>query len=456
MPYVATDWPCIALGELVDQQRGISYGIVQPGSETPNGVPILRVNDIHDGRVQPQGFMRVSPEIEAKHQRTRLRGGEVVLTVVGAYFGQCAIVPMKYANWNVARAVAVIPLRDDVDARWIACCLRSKDIQQLMQVWATTTAQPTLNLRDVARLPIPMPSPELRNSISDIAFALDDKIELNRRMNETLESMARALFQSWFVDFDPVRAKAAVRREHPHWSNPEVSRAALPNLTPEIAELFPDSFEVVELVEIPTGWSVKCIPEVIEVNPLRSLSKGSVAPYLEMSNMPTTSARATAWERRDFGSGTKFINGDTLVARITPCLENGKTAFVDFLAENEVGWGSTEYIVLHPMSPLPPIFAYLLARTDNFRQHLITNMTGTSGRQRAPADCLDKLQVVVPNEVGIAKAFGDSIEVFLLQIKANDFESSELIVARDSLLPKLLSGDLAVATTSNQQLSPTQ
>ena len=99
-----------------------------------------------------------------------------------------------------------------------------------------------------------LPSLNEQKAIAHILGTLDDKIELNRQMNKTLEEMARTIFKSWFVDFDPVHAKAAVRREHPAWSNALVSRAALPNLKPEIAELFPDRLVDSELDKIPEGW----------------------------------------------------------------------------------------------------------------------------------------------------------------------------------------------------------
>lgn len=115
---------------------------------------------------------------------------------------------------------------------------------------------------------IPFLLPPLRDQrqIADILGSLDDKIELNRRMNETLESMVRALFKSWFIDFDPVHAKAATRRQHPNWSNAQVSKAALPNLTSEIAELFPDRFEDSTLGPIPEGWRVVQVDQVATIN----------------------------------------------------------------------------------------------------------------------------------------------------------------------------------------------
>lgn len=150
--------------------------------------------------------------------------------------------------------------------------------------------------------------------------------------------------------------------------------------------LFSASFQDSELGHIPSGWTAKPLPEAIEVNPRRTLKAGTIAPYLDMKNLPTQGHSAEEVIVREFRSGTKFQNGDTLLARITPCLENGKTGYVDFLEDGQVGWGSTEYIVLAPKPPLPPQFGYLLARSEALRSHAIQNMTGTSGRQRVPSE----------------------------------------------------------------------
>ena len=393
------DWEFQPLGNLISKGRGISYGVVQPGSHVEQGVPIVRVNNIVSGRLIAADIFRISPEIECKYRRTRLTGGEVLLTVVGAYFGESAVVPTQFAGWNVARAVAVIPIGSDIDPYWVCSCLRSPLVQRYMQMWATTTAQPTLNLGDVARLPIPLPPKAERDAIASVLGTLDDKIELNRRMNETLEAMARALFQNWIVD---------------------VTQASLPK-----------------------GWRESPLPEAIEVNPPCPLRKGDIAQYLDMANMPTRVARAMEVYDREFGSGMRFMDGDTLVARITPCLENGKTCFVDFLGDDKVGWGSTEYIVLRPKPPLPPEYAYFLARTEGFRAFAISNMTGTSGRQRVPADCLNNFTIVVP-PTEIAERFGQFARDVFAELKAHDAESRTLAALRDALLPKLLSGELRV------------
>lgn len=276
---------------------------------------------------------------------------------------------------------------------------------------------------------IPLPEAKEQQAIADNLDTLDDKIELNRRMNETLEAIGQALFNSWFVDFDPVRAKMEGREPF--------------GMDADTAALFPSSFEESPLGLVPRGWNVERLSGIVEINPSRYLKREEPAPYLEMANMPTTSARALDWQYREFTSGMKFINGDVLVARITPCLENGKTAFVDFLSNGQVGWGSTEYLVFRSKPPLPLEYAYFLARTDGFRSFAIQSMTGSSGRQRVPAEAFNSFWAVAPPGE-IAKKFGETASLIMAAMKRNDEESKTLAQARDALLPKLLSGELRI------------
>ena len=290
-----------------------------------------------------------------------------------------------------------------------------------------------LNTDELKSLAVQLPPENEQRVIAHILGTLDDKIELNRRMNETLEAMARALFKSWFVDFDPVRARAEGRD---------------PGLPKSLADLFPDSFEDSELGEIPKGWRLVPLPDAIDVNPSRPLRKGVETPYLDMANMPTRGHSPDEVINRAFGSGMRFMNGDTLVARITPCLENGKTAYVDFLKAGAVGWGSTEYIVLRPKPPLPEEFAYCLARSAEFRDFAIQSMTGSSGRQRVPAESLSHFHVVAaPNP--IAELFGRLIKPLFARASAAAVEVRALAALRDTLLPKLISGEMRVPASTN-------
>jgi type I restriction enzyme S subunit len=196
----------IPLRELIEPDRSISYGVVQPGSHVACGIPIVRVGDVRNGEIQVSEPLRISEEIEAKYSRTRLRGGELIITIVGSV-GQTAIVPKSLAGWNVARAIAVLPIRSEIGAYWVQLALRAPSVREQIDSRLNTTVQATLNLGDIAELPILVPPLSDRERISSILAAIDDKIKLNRRMNETLEAMARALFKDWFVDFGPTRAK---------------------------------------------------------------------------------------------------------------------------------------------------------------------------------------------------------------------------------------------------------
>jgi type I restriction enzyme S subunit len=141
----------------------------------------------------------------------------------------------------------------------------------------------------------------------------------------------------------------------------------------------------------------------------------------------------------------KFADGDTLLARITPCLENGKTAFIDFLGEGEVGWGSTEFIVLRPKAGIPPYFAYLLCREQAFRSFAIQSMTGTAGRQRVQMGLLGNYRISVPPvHSGIGASFARIIDPLIRKTSSNSRENATLRAIRDTLLPRLISGKLRI------------
>lgn len=313
-------------------------------------------------------------------RRVTPRAGDVVFSYE-TRIGEAAIIP-KGLRCCLGRRMGLV--RADpakLDPRFFLYQYLSPKFQEFLR--SRTVHGSTVDrilLTEFPDFEVYLPALAEQRVIASILGALDDKIELNRRMKETLEALARAIFKSWFVDFDPVHAKAEGRKPF--------------GMDDATATLFPSCLTNSELGAIPNGWEVASLPELIDVNPSRSLRKGDIAPYLDMANMPIRGHAPDEVVERRFGSGMRFINGDTLVARITPCLENGKTAFVDFLQDGQVGWGSTEYIVLRPKPPLPEEFAYCLARSEGFRDFAIQSMTGSSGRQRVPAESLAHFQLV--------------------------------------------------------------
>ena len=422
---------------------------------TDSGFVVLRNQNIKDGRLDLSAPSYTDEEhFKQRVRRMAPRPGDIVITRE-APMGEVCKIPDGLTCCLGQRQVLLRP-KAGINADYLLYALQSPVVQEQIR-WNEGTGSTVSNIRIPVLEKIEIP--RLGASEQFIAAALksvDDKIDLNRRINQTLEAMAQAIFQSWFVDFDPVKAKIAAKAEGRDPLRAAMSAicgkadAELDALPPAqyeqlaaTAALFPDEMEASELGGIPKGWAVCPLPECVGINPARALKKGAVAPYLDMANVPTNAARVDNVITRAFGSGSKFINGDTLLARITPCLENGKTAYVDFLADGEVGWGSTEFIVLRPKVGLPLPFAYFLCRHPEFRAFAISQMAGTSGRQRVPNDCFGSYKVVKPS-VLIAEAFGKQTTQFMRQIKSLDEESKTLAGLRDALLPRLLSGELQV------------
>jgi type I restriction enzyme S subunit len=406
-----------------------------------NGLVFLRAAYLQDsGFVLEKPDRFISKNAEGFARKVALVG-DVVITTKGNSTGRVgriresqmgSIYSPHLSYWRSLKS-------HEIDQNFLYYWSQGREFREQLEGMASSTDMaPYLSLRDQLRLLISLPGIDEQIAIGAILNALDEKIELNRQMNETLEAMARAIFKSWFIDFDPVRAKASHR--HPY------------GMSATTAALFCDSFDESPLGKIPKGWTAVPLRAAFDVNPPRTLSKGTMAPYLDMANMPTTSPRAQEVVDRHFGSGVKFSNGDTLIARITPCLENGKTALVDFLQDGEVGWGSTEYIVLRSKPPLPLEYAYFLARSADFRAHAILNMTGTSGRQRVPISCFDGFLVVVP-PAGVAEKFGRIVKPIMAATKQHDEESRTLAAIRDALLPKLMSGGIRVPAPTGEVAS---
>lgn len=170
----------------------ISYGIVQPGYDTVVGVPIVRVKDIRDGRIDQASVLRVDPKVSDRHSRTVLEGGELLVTIVGTV-GESAVVPKEMAGWNVARAVAVVR-PSGVSAEWIRLCLETSEVKQALTGVLNTTVQSTLNLADLKRLLIPVPPARDRVAIAEVLTALDDKSAMNTVLAASSVALAAAMF----------------------------------------------------------------------------------------------------------------------------------------------------------------------------------------------------------------------------------------------------------------------
>ncbi|EJK1952631.1 restriction endonuclease subunit S [Klebsiella pneumoniae] len=448
-------------GDLVEKWID-NRGKTPPLSE--NGIPLLEVKHLPESNLYPKivGTKFVDKETYDSWFRAYLEPNDILFSTVGT----TARVVMTPPTETVAIAQNILGIRfkkDLVDPWFMFYYMRGKQFQHDIEARLVTTVQASIKRADMVGIPIAVPQLDAQKELVHRVISLDHKIQLNQDINQTLEQMAQALFKSWFVDFEPVKAKMAVLAAG--GSQEDATLAAMTAISgkdadalavferehPEqyaelkaTAELFPSAMQDSELGAIPEGWNIGKLGDIIEFNPKRVLKKGNIAPYLDMKNVPVTGHSAQEIIDREFSSGSKFRNGDTLLARITPCLENGKTAFVDFLLTDEmIGWGSTEFIIMRSKKSLPLSLSYFLARLDYFRTIAIQSMQGTSGRQRADAFVLEQhIWVVPPNE--ILKKFGIFSDSVLNCNRARNAENNTLTQLRDTLLPKLLSGEITL------------
>jgi type I restriction enzyme, S subunit len=426
---MSSEWPKVRLGDHVDACLGKMLD-AKKNKGTPQ--PYLGNSNVRWGEFDLDDLAEMRFEAH-EEERYSLQPGDLVICE-GGEPGRCAIWHGS-PGMKIQKALHRIRPKSAFSNCYLFYwfCLAGKT--GLLEPYFTGTTIKHLTGKAIAALEVPCPPVSIQNAMADALNSLDDRITLLRETNATLEAIAQAIFKSWFVDFDPVRAKQEGRA-------PEGMDAAT-------AALFPDSFEESALGLVPRGWRRMTLCDAYEINPTRKLKRGKVAPYLDMARVPTAGHCVESVVMRELGSGAKFRNGDTLLARITPCLENGKLAFVDFLADDAMGWGSTEFVVLRPKPPLPTFHAYLLCRLSVFREYAVQSMSGTSGRQRIQNDVLGRYSIVVPAD-SIAQAFGDIVQSIHRKIADNHAQAQTLATLRDTLLPRLISGQLRLPDAEHQ------
>ena len=294
-------------------------------------------------------------------------------------------------------AIAANPLATNQGFR----CLIPKDniLSEYLYYWLTANTSELdclgsgstfreLSGRLLSDIIIPVPPLAVQRRIVDVLGTIDDKLDANQKLICTIDNRLQVIFRALSNN---VECQRSVR-----------------------------------------------LGDVMAINPSRFLRNGDQAPYVDMASMPTIGHSPLPIRKRQYRHGTRFTNGDTLVARITPCLENGKTAYVDFLPSDTIGWGSTEFIVLRPKRSIPNEFAYCVARSTSFRNYAIANMTGSSGRQRVSAGVLAEYEFLLPPQHTLDD-FGDVARLCTSRARSAILESSMLSEVRDVMLSATLS-----------------
>ena len=350
----------------------------------------------------------------------------IVIGRVGAYCGCVHYVPR--ASWVTDNAIVALP-KDGIDIRYLFYLLGSLELQRT----AIGSAQPLMTQGGLKVVRTKVPPLAEQKAIAAVLGALDDKIELNRRMNATLEAMARALFQSWFVDFDPVRAKLDGR--------PPAA------LDPATATLFPEHFAHGEYDMLPVGWRHAAIEEVCAINAW-TLGKNDdldTLEYVEISEVSRGNiANIATYPRGEEPSRARrrLRHGDTVLSTVRP--DRGSYFLALNPPENRVA--STGFAVLTP-TKIPWSFLHAALTQPEVSDHLGQMADGGAYPAVRP-EVIGAMQVALPNEPKILEAFHRLCAPLFERAEANRIQSRTLATLRDMLLPKLLSGELSTITTT--------
>lgn len=386
-------------------KRKIGYGIVQPGPSVQKGVPIIKVNNIISGLYDTKHLDKTTVENDAKYQRTKLKGGELIVTVVGTC-GKTAIVPPQFVGCNLVRATCLIDIEDETICRWIKYYIDSPQGQAYINRNLNTTVQATLNVKNLNEMPIPFYSKEYTSNVVKILSSLDRKIELNNKINADLEEMAQAIFKNWFVDFEPFKDGKFVDSE---------------------LGMIPEGWKVGTLGDITKNKSAK-VKERNDVKVLSPVTTGELVlseEYFTKQVFSSSIAKYKIVNKGDFAYNPARVNIGSL----------GRNEF-DF-----DGCVSPVYVVFSVLDGYENYFD-LFRKTDFFKDSVASLAIG-GVRQSLSYDDLSLIETIIPSK-NIVEKFNNLYNQMKKTIKANKLENSRLSLLRDTLLPRLMSGELEI------------
>ena len=435
---MSSEWKRMKIGDLCDQfgaelQTGPFGSQLHSYDYTETGVPVVPTEAIDNGKINPDVLPKISKEKASELSRHTLRQGDILFARRGAQATGKTAITRRCDEGAIcgtgAIRLRIEPAKSIVLPTFLATYLSSKETITWIRHHAIGATMPNLNEGIIRSIPILLPSLQEQKAIAHILGTLDDKIELNRKTNETLEAMAKALFKSWFVDFDPVRAKAEGRPT---------------GLPAEISGLFPDSFEDSELGEIPRGWSICEIDQVVNLRK-DSLDPASVPDEI-FDHYSIPAFDAGKYPARELGysiKSQKFLvgDGDLLVSKLNPSTPR---VWIPFASSGSRAICSTEFLVCRTSSVFGRAYAYCLASSDAIVEAMTGLAGGTSNSHQRirPGDFL-ALPCCIGTEM-VRSAFLDVVEPLLGKSLALRTESRSLSTTRDALLPKLISGEIRI------------
>jgi len=414
------EWITVPLNAIAKVKSGKRLPLGQTLTSQRTAHPYIRLVDIDGNRIRKDNMQYLEPSTQRAISRYIVRSGDVCLAIVGHTIGLVFQVEEQWDGANLTENAARLTDFRGADPAFVFSYLRSQLGQDLIKSRTVGSAQGKLPLYAIASFPIPLPPLAEQQAIVGVLGALDDKIELNRRMNATLEAMVRALFQSWFVDFDPVRA------------NLDSTRVAGVDKT--TAALFPVHIEDSPLGKVPVGWRVLKFADVLTPHIVR----------VGEEIVPEFSATVTGLFSRDErfkkqlsktqSKNKRIVAGDLVFGFSREVINFG-------LMREPVGAVSPVYEVFKiDSSKIEP---ELLERLFRFNMPYYMDILKPGAREGKPIDrdYLLRKHLLVP-DIAVQRAYLATIQPWTDKIKANESESRTLATLRDTLLPKLLSGEL--------------
>lgn len=436
---MAGEWALTTVGEVAHRITKGATPTTVGGRFVESGISFVKVESItDDGRFHPAKFAFIDEETNRLLERSALQEDDVLFTIAGT-IGRVAKVDASVLPANTNQAVAIIrPNRAVVDPRFLYFALR--DIQRIQHAHTRVvqSVQANFSLSELSSIEIPLPSKTEQRAIAHILGTLDDKIDNLRRQNETLEAMARALFKAWFVDFEPVRAKMEVR-----WRRGE----SLPGLPAHLYDLFPDRLVDSELGEIPLGWDVKAIGDLADVvggsTPRTERSEyweGGTHHWVTPKDLSGLSMPVLLdTERKITDAGLAQISSG-LLPKGTVLLSS--RAPIGYLAIAEVPVAVNQgFIAMKPRPGTSNLFLLRWASAAN--DEIVSHANGSTFLEISKAS-FRPIPVVVPNSP-VMEAFDHVSRPWYLKVVAHERESRTLATLRNTLLPKLIAGELRIA-----------
>ena len=425
-----SEWPVVALNTVANFLSGGTPSKAR-AHYWSGDIPWVSAKDMKEQRVRDSED-HITMEALENGSRIAPKGATLVLVRGMTLLSD---VPICVLERDVAfnQDIKAIVARNGINAVFLNYALLAAKPLLLSYVEFAGHGTGRLPTDRLQALQIPIPSKSEQTAVARVLTALDDKIELNRRMNETLEAMTRAIFKSWFVNFDPVRAKAEGRQP--------------PGMNADTAALFPDSFQDSPLGKIPRGWRVGKLAEIAW------LSRDSVNPgafpdeVFDHYSIPAFDEGR--WPKEEAGIQIKSNKSlvppnSVLISKLNPRFPR---VWLPSLSNGKRSIASTEFLVTSAREPFNCEYLFGLFTSESFFQVFATLVTGTSSsHQRVRAEFLHEMDALIPPG-NCAASFSRTAGPLYATVTANLTESRTLSAIRDTLLPKLVSGEIRVSSS---------